>query len=517
MLMLLVAIGVCGFLEPAGAFPADSASSPSISMVVQTGEASRYWPHWRGPSRQGIVEGKGYADRWSETDNVQWKVKIPGRGHSSPIIWRDRIFLTSAAEDGSRRSILCYRRSDGALLWDTPVPEAPAERLYRKNSYASSSPITDGERVYAYFGNAGVVALDFNGKIVWHTGFGVINLYHGPGGSPILYKDRLILFQEQRSFGRNAAADPGFIVALDKKTGKELWKKNRSPRPGWGSPIAVQVGDRVEIIVSSGFSVDAYDPQTGNELWTCNGNTMEVIPTPVVGHGLLYCTSGRAGPTLAIRPGGSGNVTASHIAWSTPKGSPFVPSPLLLGEYLYTINDMASIASCHNARTGELVGQLRLGEAKREGFSASPIAVEGKIFFTNDDGETFVLGASPDFKLLHVNRLGEQVLASPALVDGRWYFRTAANLVCIGKGKSVEPAQPLDFQEQEARESIGILQTPTARHQEYAEMSFFVSEVLRVEQLELLRLHSGSRRQKLTQRLNAQAGHALERIGRRQP
>jgi outer membrane protein assembly factor BamB len=329
--------------------------------------------------------------------------------------------------------VLCYSRKNGTLLWETAVPEAPAERLYRKNSYASSSPTTDGERVYAYFGNAGVVALDFSGKVLWHTSFGVINLYHGPGGSPILYKDRLILFQEQRSFGRGAPPDPGFIVALDKKTGKELWKKERSPRPGWGSPIAIEVGDRVEIIVSSGFSVDAYDPQTGKELWTCNGNTMEAIPTPVVGNGLIYCTSGRAGPTLAIRPGGNGDVTSSHIAWSTPKGSPFVPSPLLVGDYLYTINDMVSIASCHNARTGELVGQIRLGEAKREGFSSSPVAVDGKIFFTNDDGETFVLGPAPDFKLLHVNRLSERILASPALVDGRWYIRTEGHLLCIGR------------------------------------------------------------------------------------
>ena len=158
----------------------------------------------------------------------------------------------------------------------------------------------------------------------------------------------------------------------------------------------------------------------------------ETIPMPVVGHGLLYCSSGRAGPTFAVRPGGKGDVTGSHVVWSSPKGSPFVPSPLLLGDYLYTINDMVSIASCHNARTGEIVGQLRLGEARREGFSASPVVVEGKVYFTNDDGETFVLSTAPDFKLLHVNRLGAPTLASPALVDSRWYFRTAGHLLCVG-------------------------------------------------------------------------------------
>lgn len=411
-----------------------SGDRPTVSMVVQTGEATNYWPHWRGPSVQGLVEGRGYPDRWSETQNVLWKVPVPGRGHSSPIIWGDRIFLTTATEDGARRSVLSFRRLDGELLWDTPVPEPPAaERLYRKNSYASSSATTDGERVYAYFGNSGVVAVDFGGNLVWHTSLGLIDLYHGPGGSPLLFKDRLILFQDQMTFGRDRAApSPGFIVALDKETGREIWRKERSPRPGWGSPIAIQVGDRFEIIVSSGRSIDAYDPDTGEMLWTCSGNTPETIPMPVVGHGLIYCSSGRAGPTLAVRPGGSGDVTESHVEWSSPKGSPFVPSPLLLGDYLYTVNDMASIASSHNAHTGATVGQLRLGEAKREGFSASPVAVEGKIFFTNDDGETFVLSPAPDFELLHVNRLGEQTLASPALIDGRWYFRTAGHLVCIG-------------------------------------------------------------------------------------
>jgi outer membrane protein assembly factor BamB len=292
---------------------------------------------------------------------------------------------------------------------------------------------TDGQRVYAYFGNAGLLALDFDGKQVWHVSFGTITLYHGPGGSPLLYKDRLILFQDQRLMDRNVPTDPGFIVAIDKMTGRQLWRKTRTPQPGWGTPIAVQVGDHVEIIVSGSRRIEAFDPETGNLLWSCGGNTVEVTPTPVVAHGLVFATSGRAGPTLAIRPGGSGDVTSTHVVWSTPKGSPFVPSPLVLGDYLYTINDMASVASCHNAKTGELIGQLRLGEAQREGFSASPVAVGGRIFFTNDEGETFVLSPAPDFRLLHVNRIGEKTLASPALVDAKWYIRTQDHLVCIGE------------------------------------------------------------------------------------
>ena len=409
--------------------PADLA----VSVIVPGGEAMKYWPFWRGPSGQGLVEGKGYPSTWSETENILWRVQVPGRGHSSPIVWADRIFLTTAAADGSSRSVLCFRRADGKLLWDRVVPEAPAEKLYPKNSYASSSPTTDGKLVYAYFGNAGVVAVGFDGKIVWRTKFGPVSLYHGPGGSPLLYKDRLILFQEQRLMDRNATTDPGFMVALDAKTGRELWRQTRTPQPGWGTPIAIRAGDRDEIIVSSSRRIEAVDPATGNILWFSAGNTFEVIPMPVAGHGLVYCSSGRAGPTFAVRPGGSGDVTASHVVWSTPKGSSFVPSPLLLGDYLYTVNDMASIVTCHHAKTGEAIGQIRLGDAKREGFSASPVAVEGRIYFTNDDGETFVLNPAPDFKLLHVNRLGEQTLASPALVDGRWYIRTAGHLIAIGK------------------------------------------------------------------------------------
>lgn len=416
----------------AGGFAPVMGADANISMIVPGGEAMKYWSRWRGPSGQGLVDGAGYPDTWSETQNVIWKVAVPGRGHSSPIIWGDRLFLTTAATDGSRRSVLCFRRSDGKMLWETVVPSAPAESLYAKNSYASASVSTDGERIYAYFGNAGLVALDFNGKQLWHVSFGTITLYHGPGGSPLLYRDRLILYQEQRLMDRSITTDPGFIVAIEKTTGRELWRQKRDPQPGWGTPIAVQVADHVEIIVSSSRRIDAYDPETGKLLWFCTGNMVEVIPTPAVAHGMIYACSGRAGPTIAVRPGGSGDVTATHVAWTTPKGSPFVPSPLVLGDYLYTVNDMASVITCHNARTGEVHGQLRAGEVVREGFSASPVAAGGRIYVTNDQGETFVLSPAPDFKLLHVNRLGEQTLASPALVDGRWYFRTQSHLICIG-------------------------------------------------------------------------------------
>ena len=410
-----------------------AATALSVSMVEPAGspDATKYWPRWRGPSGQGLVEGNGYPDTWADdgdnSNNILWKVSLPGMGNSSPIIWDDRIFLTTAYEDGRRRSILCLRRSDGELLWETFTPHGAPEEANRKNGHASGTPSTDGERVYAYLGNHGLLSVDFQGKRVWHKDLGKLAPYHGSAGSPLLYRDRVILYQDHRG------PSGSFIVAFDKHTGTELWRTGREEPVGWGSPVAIRVGGRDEIIVSSYKRVYAYDPATGKELWHCDGNLVEVAPTPVVGHGLLFCSSGRAGPTLAIRPGGRGDVTETHIAWRTAKGSPFIPSPIVYGDYLYLVNDMMSIATCYEAKTGKLMWQGRMGEARRESFSASPVAVDGKVFFANDAGETYVLAAGPEFRLLGVNRLNAPTLASPAGVDGRWYFRTAEHLLCVGR------------------------------------------------------------------------------------
>lgn len=399
-----------------------------VHMVVPGGQANVYWPRWRGPSGQGLAAGTGYPDRWSERESVLWRSPVPGRGHSSPIVWSDRVFLTTGYGDG-RVSVLSYRRSDGKLLWEAFGPDRTPEYLHPKNSHASATPTTDGDRVYASFGSKGLLAVDFGGRVVWHRSLGAIDNYHGTAGSPLLYKDRLVLF-EDHSGRTNGGA---FIAAFDVGTGRTLWRTERRGIAGWSTPIAIHAFDHDEIIVSSQERVYAYDPDTGRERWTCGGNLYEVIPTPVVGHGLLFCSSGRAGPTLAIRPGGRGDVTNTHVAWQSPRGSPFVPSPLLHGDYLYIVNDMTSIVTCFEAATGKVMWQGRLGVATREGFSASPVGADGKVFFTNDEGETFVLRAGSTFELLHVNRLSARVLASPALVDGRWYFRTDRELLAIGK------------------------------------------------------------------------------------
>jgi outer membrane protein assembly factor BamB len=405
-----------------------NAADNTVTMVPAEGDGARYWPRWRGPSGQGLVTGGDYPEKWSARDNVLWKVETPGRGNSSPIVWKDRIFLTTAHDKGQRRSIVCFDRAGGKQLWEVFAPDATPEKPQGKNGWASGTPCTDGERVYAYFGNHGLLCVDFSGKQVWHKSFGPMDAFHGTSCSPLLYKDRVIVFQDHRS------KSGSFIAAYDAKSGREVWKTPRKETVGWGSPAAIRVGGKDQIIVSGQQRVYAYDPDSGKELWTCAGNLFEVTPSPVAGHGLLFCCSGRAGPTLAIRPDGTGDVTRTHLAWKTVKNSPFIPSPLLHGDYLYMIDDVVSVVSCYEARTGKLMYRDRLGEPVKHGFSSSPLAVNGKVFFTSDSGETYVLRAGPKFELLHVNRLGETTLATPALVDGHWYWRTERHLLCVGKG-----------------------------------------------------------------------------------
>jgi outer membrane protein assembly factor BamB len=400
-----------------------------VALIPVEGDGAKYWSRWRGPSGQGTVAGTNYVDTWSETTNIRWRVPVPGRGHSSPIVWKDHLFLTTAADNGAKLSMLAYNRTDGKLLWETTVPTAGVEHVYRKNSHASATATTDGQRIYASFGTHGLAAFDFGGKLVWQQKLGDLRNYHGSAGSPVLYKDRLFLYQDHGGTSTLGS----YVAAFDTRTGAVIWKKDRVEGVGWGTPIVIDAGDHDELVVSGQRKIYAYNPDTGAELWTVRGNMMEVIPTPVVGHGLVFCSSGRAGPTFAIRPGGKGDVTDTHVVWSSPRGAPFVPSAIIHGDLLYTINDMQSVLTVFEAKTGTLVYQDRLGTPTREGFSASPVAVGDRLFFTNDQGQTFVVQAGRTFTLLHVNELQTQVLASPALVDGTWYWRTASELLAIAR------------------------------------------------------------------------------------
>jgi outer membrane protein assembly factor BamB len=398
-----------------------------VRMLTVTGEGAKYWPRWRGPSGQGYVAAGKYANTWSPTRNVKWRVPVAGAGNSSPIVWGERIFLTTAQNNGARLSLVAFNRADGRQLWETAVPTDGIEHVHQKNGHASATPVTDGRMIYASFGRHGLVGFDMNGKIVWHRKFGAINNYHGPAGSPVLHNDRVFIYQDHKGSSDQQA----FVAAFDARTGKTIWETPRTETVGWGTPVVINTGTRDELIVNSQRRVAAYDPQSGKELWTVRGMTFEVIPTPVVGDGLVFTSSGRAGPTLAIRPGGRGDVTDTHVVWSTPKGSPFVPSGVVHDGLLYLVNDMQSILTVYETRTGTLVYQGRMGVAQREGFSASPVVVNNELYFTNDEGETFVVKAGREFNLMHTNSLGERTLASPALVDGIWYWRTAGHLIAI--------------------------------------------------------------------------------------
>jgi outer membrane protein assembly factor BamB len=419
VLILALALGPVALFSQGGG---------EVRMLSVTGEGAKYWPRWRGPSGQGYVAPGKYANTWAPNSNVKWRVPVPGAGNSSPIVWSDRIYLTTAQNNGARLSLIAFNRADGKQLWESVVPtDGIIEHVHQKNGHASATPVTDGRMIYASFGRHGLVGFDMAGKIAWHRKFGTIDNYHGPAGSPVLYKDRVFLYQDHEG----TAAQRAFVAAFDAKTGNTIWETPRTETVGWGTPVVISTGARDELTVNSQRRVAAYDPATGKELWTVRGMTFEVIPTPVVGEGLVFTSSGRAGPTFAIRPGGSGDVTNTHVVWRTPKGSPFVPSGIVHNGLLYLVNDMQSILTVYEAKTGTLVYQGRMGVAQREGFSASPVVVNDELYFTNDDGETFVVKAGREFRLLHTNSLGERTLASPALVDGTWYWRTAGHLVAI--------------------------------------------------------------------------------------
>lgn len=413
------------FDEGARAKPAGTTSGtgpherPLLSVVLPAPGAADHWPRFRGPDGQGTARTRGLPLRWSRSQNVLWRTPLPP-GNSSPIIWGDRIFLTSAATDGSGRSVHCLRRSDGQLLWTALCPPHELEPMVRdKNGYASATPVTDGERVIAYFGSGGLLALDFEGRQLWHHPLPGFDSTWGSGSSPLLYEDSLIMIHDQNK------ADSLF-VCLDKYTGELCWQQQRGRAMGWSTPVVVRVGDHDELLFAGGETVKGYDPRTGEELWSLTGPTHEVIPALVVGPDLVYSASGRLGPTIALVPGGRGDVTGTHLVWQTTRGGPHVPSPILYEGRLYTVND-TGIATALDAQTGEVVWQHRI----RDRFSASPISAEGVLYFCSEGGSTYVLRAGDTFELLAQNELEEPILASPAALDGRLYIRTAEALYCL--------------------------------------------------------------------------------------
>jgi outer membrane protein assembly factor BamB len=439
-----IAVAIC-FLSTVMLFDSIAGGSPAPN-----------WPQWRGPGGQGISTEKNLPTEWSVTKNIKWKTPIVGRGHSSPIVWGNKIFLTTAIEgalvpgakavkhmDGDKEflhpdsvgadhkhtfKVICLNAESGKILWEQTAYEGtPYDNRHRKSSFASSTPVTDGKLVYAFFGTEGLYAYDMGGKLAWKADLGKLGTVGmGTGTSPILYENLLILQCDEE----NGAAS--FIVALDKKTGREAWKTPRKVQVSWATPILVRTPARTELITSGNETVIAYDPATGKELWRHKGVESNAIPSPVANHEMVFITAGSpAKIVMAIRLGGSGDLTDSaNVAWKYSKGTAYVPSPILYGDYLYLTTDKG-ILTCLDARTGEVKydgGRVPIPAT----FTASPVAVEGKILLTSEDGDTFIVRAGPKHEILGTNSVGEPVYASPAIADRKIFIRGERNIYCIG-------------------------------------------------------------------------------------
>ncbi len=415
-------------LDRAGAL--EKLPSLAVRPLLPAADAEKNWPSFRGPSGQGIVIDTRLPLRWSATENVRWTAKLPGRGNSSPVVWDQRLFITAEepaetdAKKAVERLLLCFDRRDGRLLWRHAAPQPKdQEQLYWKNTFASSTPVTDGERVIVFLGNAGLLCCDLEGRRLWHRDLGTFPTVHGPASTPVLYKDLVIVIQDQI----NAAS---LCAAFDKRTGEKAWQRERKRSMCWASPVLLRVGDRDELIFNGSHDVISYDPATGEELWKVSGTSQEAIPMIVAGGGLLYSTSGRNGPTMAIRPGGRGDVTTTHVVWRHERGGPHVPSPAYHDGRLYLISDTGVLA-CHDAAIGEPLWQKRL----RGRFSMSPLVIGDKLLLVNESGVAYVFRSAARYEQLAENDLGETVLATPAVLDGRLYFRTEGQLMCVGEEK----------------------------------------------------------------------------------
>ena len=398
------------------------------------------WPQFRGWNGAGISEEKGLPIRWSDQDNVYWKTALPGPGHSSPCIWGDKIFLTAFRPEGGPPKIsdewvpepqgqliaLALSTRTGQILWQREIP-VKIEQVHVFNSPASPTPVTDGERVYFYFGSYGLLCYDLEGNKIWDLPLGPSGNDHGGSSSPILYKDSLIMNSDND-------ADP-FLLAIHKKTGKPKWQTSRSGfERSFATPMLWQVNGKTEVVVSGSYRVKGYDPDTGEEIWTCRGMPRWVVPIPVTAHGMLFATSGLGGNVfLAIRPGGRGEINDTHLAWRYERGAPGVPSPVVVGNHLYAVQK-GGIITCLQAKTGQVAWQKRLPAGGD--YYASILAADGKLYTLSEEGKVCVLEAGEKFHLLSVNDMGERCMATPAISQGQIFIRSDKTLYCIGKPRS---------------------------------------------------------------------------------
>lgn len=384
---------------------------------------SEDWPAFRGPSGQGYSAERGLPISWSESKNIAWKTAIPGLGWSSPVIQGDKIWLTTALDEGRSLRALCLDRGSGRLLQNIEVfhKDNPL-RIHTKNSHASPTPILEGDRVYVHFGTNGTACLSQDGRLLWKTELPYQH-GHGAGGSPALFGDLLIINCD--------GTDVQYVVALDKETGKVRWKRDRKARMAYASPLVIRVNGVDQAVSPGADRVIAYNPSSGEEIWWARYDGYSLVARPVYGLGLVFICSGYDSPTLfAVKPDGKGDVTDSHVVWTLRRAAPLNPSPLLIDDALYIVSDKG-IASCLEAKTGEARWQERLnGE-----FTASPLYADGHIYLLNEEGETTVMAPGPQFKKLASSSLEGRTLASLAVSGQAIYLRTDHHLYRIQEAK----------------------------------------------------------------------------------
>lgn len=429
-----------------------------LSLLIPiAATAQSNWPQWRGPAGAAISNETNLPTEWSDTKNIAWKTPIPGRGHSSPIVWNNRIFLTSSIEGpvvpgaeavrhthrgkeyihpdsvGADHSytlkLFCLDAATGKVVWERTLYEGRVyDNRHRKNTYASTTPATDGKYVYVSFEAEGLYCYDFAGKRIWKSSLGQIAKGGmGPGTSPVLYQN-LVILQCDQEYGEGS-----FIAAVDRKTGKEVWRVPRIHRRSWATPLLVKTANRTELITSGAESVISYDPASGRELWRAPGVVSNPIPSPVANKDLVFVSAGsQEKHAMAIRFGGAGDLAGtSNIIWSYEKGTAYVPSPILYGDYLYLLTDAGAL-TCLEAGTGKVVYQSRMPVAAK--FTASPVAFDGKILILSEDGDGFILKAGQTPDVLNANSLGEPVYASPAISSGKIFIRGESSLYCVANG-----------------------------------------------------------------------------------
>jgi outer membrane protein assembly factor BamB len=438
-------------------------------VIVSAGAASAFrgdvegqqWPSFRGANAAGVADGHSTAVKWNTAtgENIAWKTPVAGVAVSSPIVWGNRVFVSTAissdpnqgirtglygdvepVNDASKHSwhLIALDKQTGKVVWDKTAYEGiPKTKRHPKSSQASPTPVTDGTHVIVSFGSQGLYGYDFDGKLLWQKDLGVLNAgwffdpdYEwGVGSSPIIYKNLVIV---QCDIQRNS-----FIAAFDTATGKEIWRTSRDEIPSWSTPTIIESNGKVELVTQATTFIRGYDPMTGKELWKLSGNSEITIPTPIAGPGFVIVTNGYRGvqPIFAIKPGGTGDISLKNdqtksdvIAWSSNRGGPYIPTPVIYGDLLYVLQN-GGVLAAYKVATGERVYQERLGTGGS--FSASPIAADGKIYCSSEDGDVYVVKAGPTYELLAKNATGEALIATPAVSDGLLIFRGLKNVIAI--------------------------------------------------------------------------------------